>query len=67
MTTRRKVNGYITDGTHMKAAEVDVRFTSDKTGEAISLCVGDTMIGVPFEAVKPVIMKERAKNGKKKM
>ena len=40
-------------------APVIVRFTSDKRGETISFQAGDTMIVVPFEGVKELIIETR--------
>lgn len=48
----REIKGFISDGYDIKSAEVIVRFTSDETGESISLQTDDIMIGVPFEKVK---------------
>lgn len=39
---------------------VFVRFTSDTEGETISFQAGDTMIAVPFEGVKKLIIETRA-------
>ena len=58
------INGAISDGKTMTAAPIEVRFTSDKKGESISLVHGDTMLFVPFEQVQKMIDKERKKNGK---
>ena len=57
----REIKGFISDGYAIKSAEVIVRFTSDETGESISLQTDDIMIGVPFEKVKKMIERARRK------
>lgn len=48
------------------AADITIRFTSDPTGETLSLALDEEgiMISVDFGAVAKVIKKERKKHGR---
>lgn len=61
----RKISGFITNGDMFSCANVEVRFSSDRNGETLSLQVGNLMITVPYEPVKYLIQQERKKRGKK--
>lgn len=55
-----KVNGFITDGDRVTAAEVKCRLTTGKT-EVLSFEVNGIMIGANYEEVERVIEKIRRK------
>ena len=59
--TFRIIKGLFTTRERMQQCTVSVRFTSDDRGETLSLGAYDTMITVPFEAVKKIIEEERSK------
>lgn len=51
----KRVDGWITDGEQIYKAPVDVRMTSDKRGQSLSLTVGTIQIGIPLESVADII------------
>lgn len=51
------VNGFIVDAKSMRAdrCKVDVRMTSDKRGQSLSLCAFNIMIEISLEGLEKII------------
>lgn len=59
-TAIKTVTGMVSDGFSIGKAPITVRFTSDRSGESLSLEYnGKIMLHVAYEDIKPIIQKAR--------
>lgn len=67
MTKVKTVNGFITDGDSLKAAEIKCRLAINQRSETLSFEVDGIMIGANFEEVEKIVeYSRRKKYGRRK-
>lgn len=66
MTKVKTVNGFITDGDSLKAAEIKCRLAINQKSETLSFEIDGIMIGANFKEVEKIIRESRERKNERR-